>query len=222
MKVGTDGVLLGAWAPVQPEVHQCVWDIGCGTGLLSLMLAQRLPLAQVVAIDIDADAVRQARENVGASKWSDRICVVPGDALRCGDALPVPDYIVCNPPFFTDSLTPDNVSRCVARHDNTLPLTALLGLAARRLPAHGAMAMVLPYDRVDELQAEAVFVRLHVAQIVAVHTVSRKVPKRALLLVKPCGGIDAGCVAVEQCIYSAPGVYSDWYKQLTAPFYLHF
>ena len=98
MKVGTDGTLLGAWS--QASAGLCrVLDVGTGTGLIALMMAQRYPEAQVIAIDIDEKAVFQAQENVSASPFADRIKVLEADVQTFEDSVKF-DSIVCNPPFF--------------------------------------------------------------------------------------------------------------------------
>ena len=107
MKVGTDGTLLGAWALASAGPCR-VLDVGTGTGLIALMMAQRYPEAQVIAIDIDEKAVFQAQENVLASPFADRIQVLEADVQTFEDSEKF-DSIVCNPPFFEDSLVcPDS------------------------------------------------------------------------------------------------------------------
>ena len=120
MKVGTDGVLLGAWAPTNPLTPNPltrILDIGTGSGLIALMLAQRCPDAQIAAIDIDPDAVAQARENFAASPWSDRLHVAQSSLQewqmgngKCGNDKWY-DLIVSNPPYFTASLKNPDAAR---------------------------------------------------------------------------------------------------------------
>ena len=114
MKVGTDGTLLGAWA--KASAGPCrVLDVGTGTGLIALMMAQRYPEALAVAIDIDEKAVFQAQENVTASPFADRIQVLEADVQTFADSEKF-DSIVCNPPFFEDSLVCPDPQRTEARH----------------------------------------------------------------------------------------------------------
>ena len=123
MKVGTDGVLLGAWADVVSARN--ILDIGTGTGLISLMMAQRCN-ARIRAVDIDADAVEQARGNVAASPWQDRIEVELQDICHFTSET-LFDVIVSNPPYFTDSLKCPGKQRNIARHTDFLePLFQLL------------------------------------------------------------------------------------------------
>ena len=140
MKVGTDGVLLGAWASGGTRIL----DIGCGTGLIALMMAQRFPAAQVVGIDIDEEACGQARENVTASPFGDRI-----DVAHCrlqdysGEEF---DAIVSNPPFFLNSLKNPDSKRAMARHADTLPFRDLWQGVKRLLSENGIFSVVLPSD----------------------------------------------------------------------------
>ena len=131
MKVGTDGVLLGAWCPLmqlrssEVEEGRKVLDIGTGSGLIALMLAQRLPKAQITAIDIDTDAVEQATYNFSISPWSERLdCQQTALQDLAGEGIY--DLIVSNPPYFQDSLkNPDN-QRAIARQTDTLSYHELL------------------------------------------------------------------------------------------------
>ena len=118
MKVGTDGVLLGAWASVQ-NAHK-ILDVGTGTGLVALMLAQRsLPDADIIALEIDGAAAGQARENVTRSPWKERVEVVQTD-FRDYQSSDKFDVIVSNPPYFVDSLECPDQQRNAARHNGSL------------------------------------------------------------------------------------------------------
>lgn len=144
MKVGTDGVLLGAWADVS---HSCrVLDIGTGTGLIALMLAQRNQHATIVAVDVDADAISQATENVRHSPWSERITPVLEDVCVYTSETQF-DTIVSNPPYFIDSLKcPDN-QRNLARHTDSLDLASLLEKVYELLTPEGRFSIILPADQ---------------------------------------------------------------------------
>lgn len=143
MKVGTDGVLLGAWAPVDNEVKQ-ILDIGSGSGLIALMLAQRCHTASVTAIDIDEGAFLQSTYNFGQSPWSNRLT-----ALHCSlqDFKPQSahfDLIVSNPPFFSKSLKNPDKSRTTARHNDSLALEVLIENAEKLLKVTGSIVLILP------------------------------------------------------------------------------
>ncbi len=144
MKVGTDGVLLGAWANVAGAAS--VLDVGTGTGLIALMLAQRSEDARIEAIDIDVHAVEQATENALQSPWPDRIAVSIADynTFRVGEEVHY-DLIVSNPPYFKQSLKPSVKSRALARHDHMLSHEALIDSTVRLLNDTGRMCVILPY-----------------------------------------------------------------------------
>jgi len=183
MKVGTDGTLLGAWCPLPEAEEAKVLDIGTGSGLIALMLAQRLPWAAITAIDIDQDAARQAAINFEASPWSDRLearCV----ALQELERTERYDLIVSNPPYFVDSLKNPDRGRQTARHTDTLPFSTLIAEAASRLDDNGTLALILPAE------AEETIVRLAAASGLApyrttrVHTRSTKPAKRVMLAMR--------------------------------------
>lgn len=154
MKVGTDGVLLGAWANAGNGAM--ILDVGTGTGLIALMMAQRYPAATIRAIDIDRDAVDQAQENVGDSPFADRMTVVQDDfrhyASVCAEKF---DLIVSNPPWFNHAHLPPDAQRKTARHSVSLTLTELLFAAANCLSPEGVLALILPYDQQKELEMQA-------------------------------------------------------------------
>lgn len=137
MKVGTDGVLLGAWADVSQAHH--VLDIGCGSGLISLMAAQRQPEAHVTAIELDASAVLDARENVARSPFADRIEVVEADVVKwAADSAQRGrfDCIISNPPYYEEDLLPPSQLRAQARHTAGGGLTFAALLRSVRLLLH--------------------------------------------------------------------------------------
>ena len=143
MKVGTDGVLLGAWADVSGVTRAL--DVGTGTGLIALMLAQRSESLQLAAIDIDEGAVLQATENVAASPWGERIGVEQADFVSFVPAKPY-ELIVSNPPYFQDSLKSPNDSRTAARHTDSLGFDQLVAKASELLAADGRFCVVIPTD----------------------------------------------------------------------------
>lgn len=144
MKVGTDGVLLGAWTNVYGANH--ILDVGTGTGLIALMLAQRTENALITAIDIDTNAAIQASENVVASPWAERITVSSADFNDfCKDKQCMFDLIVSNPPYFKQSLQSPGKSRTLARHDQSLSHESLINHALRLLNEEGRLSVILPY-----------------------------------------------------------------------------
>ena len=182
MKVGTDGTLLGAWAsmpePAESNVPR-ILDIGTGTGLIALMMAQRYPKAEATGIDIDNDAVRQACENASASPFADRVTIVRGD-IRATAFQHTFDAIVCNPPFFADSLESPDARRTLARHAATLSLRQLMECSWRLLSDGGELSVVMPFDSKGHLESEAALAGFFKVRQCAVKTTAQKPPRRLL------------------------------------------
>jgi len=179
MKVGTDGVLLGAWCSVG-HGHR-VLDVGTGCGVIALMLAQRDPLAVVDAIDIDADAIGEATHNFAQSPWPDRLtaCVVDFNQLQ-GTARATFDLIVSNPPFFSDGVLPPDPARRQARHGVTLTLRQLVSQSAHLLSDDGLLAMITPVEAADTVTAAAAEAGMCVMRCVPVVAVEGASPRRLL------------------------------------------
>ena len=204
MKVGTDGVLLGAWAKGGPRIL----DIGTGTGIIALMMAQRYPEAQVTAIDIDEGAVRQAEQNVSRSPFLGRISVLQ-QAVQ--EHLGEYESIVSNPPFFIDSLQAPDEQRNMARHTATLSYAELMKAAYRLLADNGEFSVVIPFDYRRRMEDEAVFVGFFPSRVCGVKTTERKPAKRYLLAFRkhPC-----------PCQKEQLTIGSEDYQALTSAFYL--
>lgn len=214
MKVGTDGLLLGAWA--QGGKH--VLDIGTGTGLIALMMAQRFPDAHVDAIDIDADAASQAEDNARRSPFADRV------AVRCVSlqeyvAEMEYDSIVCNPPFFTQSLQSPDSKRTLARHSIALPFDDLFRHARRLMSEDGVLSIVVPSDALSQIETAAVMNNLFLVRRCLVRTTRKKPARRLLLLFsqKPSPFHDE-----EGVIQEAVNEPSEWYRNLTCDFLLKY
>jgi len=142
MKVSTDACIQGAWTPV-PSFAKTALDIGTGTGLLSLMLAQRNSLINIDALEIDSSAAQQARENIAASPWADRIAVVEADVRQYSFTKEY-DLIICNPPFFINSLLGDKHQRNQARHNLSLSFQDLFRVIKSNLYEEGYASVLLP------------------------------------------------------------------------------
>ena len=212
MKVGTDGTLLGAWA----SGGRRILDIGTGTGLIALMMAQRFAEAELTGIDIDSQACQQARENVEASPFSDRIDIREGDVRLFSADRPY-DAIVSNPPFFVRSLECPDEQRTQARHATSLSYSALMQSAWRLLADDGCFSLVVPADCKSLLEGEAVLTGFFKQRECAVKTTPRKLPRRYLL---SFGKHSKELERSEGIIETSPNVRSEWYQQLTKDFYL--
>ncbi|WP_043757508.1 tRNA1(Val) (adenine(37)-N6)-methyltransferase [Aeromonas taiwanensis] len=214
MKVGTDGILLGAWAPVAGARR--VLDIGAGSGLITLMLAQRTAdHCMIDGVELDKDAAEQARENVAASPWHGRVNIIES-AIQDYSATPY-DLIVSNPPYFVAGQTFSDPARALARHTGALGPRELLAASQRLLSQDGLLALVLPTAMADEILCISSSYDLHAVCYTAVITRAGKEANRVLLLLGR--GLNK-CERGEIVIHSADGTYSDRYIQLTSPFYL--
>ena len=148
MKVGTDGVLLGAWVPLINNPFN-ILDIGAGTGLISLMLAQRSNAEQIDAIEIDEDAYEECVENFEASPWGDRVFCYHADLEEYTDELfeeqEEYDLIVSNPPFYSENYSSGDQKRDQARFQEALPFDMLIESAQALLSENGIFAVIIPY-----------------------------------------------------------------------------
>jgi len=145
MKVGTDGVLLGAWAAINTQVNS-ILDIGTGTGLIALQLAQRSDANLIDAIEIDNNAYEQAVENFENSNWGDRLfCYHASLEEFIAEIDETYDLIVSNPPFYTDEYYSDNKARSKARFTSSLPFEALLFSVSKLLSKNGIFSVIIPY-----------------------------------------------------------------------------
>ncbi len=234
MKVNTDGVLLGAVVPVCNGDCR-VLDIGTGTGVIALMLAQRLtadteqasrmrPL-RILGIDIDPDAAAEAAENFASSEWaesltSEGISLESLEVRLAGVASEVFDIIVSNPPYYDSSLTNPDGKKAVARHTDlpqgSLSYREVMEFAARHLSATGRLSVVLPSDQEFAALRYARMCGLHLSHLLRVRTVERKQPKRfiATFVTVPCECRTQMLTIMEK------GKYTDEYISLVKDFYL--
>lgn len=213
MKVGTDGVLLGAWA----RGGRRVLDIGTGTGLIALMMAQRFPQAEIDAIEIDHDAAVQAAENVAYSPFVDRIRV---SETSLQNFKPTTHYniIVTNPPFFAHSLRSPSESRSLARQTDSLPFSTIFSFATEYLAPDGELSAVIPSDYLDEVSQEAFLRGMFLSRQYNVRTVERKPVKRCLVAFSPSrpAAFDRRNVV----LLEERNKRSCWYTELTKDFYI--
>lgn len=167
MKVCTDACLFGALVAGNGLPATNCLDIGTGTGLLPLMLAQKNKQVFIDAVEIDADAAEQAGENFAASPWKDRIHIFNTDILSFSRDKQY-DLIISNPPFFEGDLRSSDEGKNDAKHDTSLNLVQLLQVTKQRLTVNGTIAVLLPYRRVDFFIEEAGKQELHLTQKVLV------------------------------------------------------
>ena len=145
MKIGTDGVLLGAWTPIENNPIS-ILDVGSGTGILSLMLAQRCAAEQIDAIEIDEEAYEQCVENFENSPWSDRLfCFHAGFDEFIEDPEDEYDLIISNPPFFTEDYYSNDKKRDLARFTNSLSFEELIEGTSLLLSENGVFSVIIPF-----------------------------------------------------------------------------
>ena len=226
MKVGTDGVLLGAWAGVPETVTGSemdggrsvrVLDVGTGSGLIALMMAQRFQQAQVTGIDIVEDACREAKANVDSSPWGDRIDIVCADFTEyAASAVVGPfDSVVSNPPFFKTELKASDRGRMLARHGTGLDYAAIMNACARGLLSpDGILSMVSPVEREADITFDMELSGLRLSRLTRVWTKSNA-PAPSRLLWEMRRAKTASPPIVNDLL-----IGSDEYKSLTGDFYL--
>ena len=218
MKVCTDSCVLGAAAEVAGAKR--ILDIGAGTGLLSLMVAQRASEAQIEAVELDAAAAAQARENFSASPWPERLTLFPVSLQAFGETAPAPyDVIICNPPFFQRSLKSADAAKNQAKHTGTLSYSEIISFAQRFLTPAGKLHLLLPPHEAKVFETEALAVGFFTHTILwleatpqgkllrAIHSYSRqkKIPVENRLAVR-----------------EKDGTYTQAFQELLQEYYLIF
>jgi tRNA1Val (adenine37-N6)-methyltransferase len=219
MKVGTDGILLGAWATArQPD--RCL-DIGTGTGLIALMLAQRFPAATIDAIECEPQAAQQAAENFRKSPWSHRLRLVEG-RIQSFETSNAYNLIVSNPPWFRRSLIAGTAGRTLARHDESLPTSELFQAVHRLLTLAGTLCIIAPADDDEHLMDAARKAGLFPVRACNVIPRPSRPAGRVLLafeLQAVASGVVRETLIVETDVRHQ---YTEEFRQLTRDFYLRF
>jgi tRNA1Val (adenine37-N6)-methyltransferase len=218
MKIGTDGVLLGAWSPIDNN-PKSVLDIGTGTGIIALMLAQRSDADQIDALEIDENAYEQAVDNFENSPWGDKLfCFHAGLDEFVEEPEDEYDLIVSNPPFYSEDYRSENEQRDLARFQEAMPFEDLIDAAALLLSENGIFSVIIPFkeeERFIDLCAEVELFPIKVTRVKGSH----KTPiVRSLLAFKRYEL--AVLVADELVIEINRHEYTDDYIELTKAFYL--
>jgi Predicted O-methyltransferase len=184
MKVGTDGVLLGAWCAVNNYLDS-VLDIGAGTGVIALMIAQRSDALTIDAVEVDADAYEQTVENFEQSDWGDRLYCYNATfeefANEIAEEEETYDLIVSNPPFYTDAFETENLARNKARFTSALSFEDLLQGVSKILSKNGVFAVIIPFKEQDNFINLAKQKNLFLKRLCTVKGTKTSAIKRSLL-----------------------------------------
>ncbi|MBA6313496.1 tRNA1(Val) (adenine(37)-N6)-methyltransferase [Cellulophaga baltica] len=224
MKIGTDGVLLGAWASVNNSMHT-ILDIGTGTGVIALMLAQRSIADTIEAIELDGDAFEQCTDNFEASDWGDRLfCFHAGfDEFvdeyteEEPEEAELYDLIVSNPPFYSEEVSSGNDARDQARQNSSLPFDELVAGVSKLLSPTGVFATIIPYKEEENFIALALENNLFPNRITQVRGTENTEIKRSLL---EFSSTESEYTPKELIIELERNVYTQEYIELTKDFYL--
>jgi tRNA1Val (adenine37-N6)-methyltransferase len=218
MKIGTDGVLLGAWAPLENNPFN-ILDIGAGTGVIALMLAQRSHADQIDALEIDEEAYEQSVDNFENSPWSDRLfCFHAGLDEFMEEPEDEYDLIVSNPPFYTDDFKSATEQRDLARFADAMPFEDLIEAADLLLSENGIFAAIIPFKEEENFLALAAAFELYPVKITRVKGTPTTEIKRSLLAFSRIEKIDIP--TDELIIETARHIYTPEYIELTKDFYL--
>jgi tRNA1Val (adenine37-N6)-methyltransferase len=227
MKIGTDGVLLGAWTPIDNNPFS-VLDIGTGTGIIALMLAQRSAAEQIDALEIDEEAYEQATDNFENSPWNDRLfCFHAGldefveeheDDPSDSELAQQYDLIVSNPPFYSEDYKSDNEQRDLARFQDAMPFEDLVEAAALLLSENGIFSVIIPFKEESTFLALANEYELYPIKITRVKGTPTSETKRSLLAFSR--NETTNFSIDELIIETARHIYTAEYIALTKDFYL--
>lgn len=218
MKIGTDGVLLGAWTPIENNPLS-ILDVGTGTGVIALMLAQRSHAEQIDALEIDEEAYEQSVDNFENSPWSDRLfCFHAGLDEFVEEPEDEYDLIVSNPPFYTDEYKSENEQRDLARFADAMPFEDLIEAADLLLSENGIFAVIIPFKEEETFLALAAAFELYPLKITRVKGTPTTEIKRSLLAFSRNESVNFP--VDELIIETARHIYTSEYIALTKDFYL--
>lgn len=218
MKIGTDGILIGAWVNVSKKFRAL--DIGSGTGIITIMLCQRNLNLELDSIELSANAIMDAKINIENCNWSDRIKLFHQDLKKFHPDSNY-DLIVSNPPYFKKSLQPSNSERSKARHQNDLKLEDILKFSKQHLTKDGSLNIILPFEQKSEAIEIAKKHGLNAIRECAVYPKPNKAPHRILI---EFSRIENKQMIKESLVIEKAGRhnYSEDYKKLTREFYTIF
>lgn len=218
MKVGTDGVLIGSWTDVSNDIAN-ILDIGTGTGLIALMLAQRTSCNHILGIELDKKACQEAEENVSLSPWNGRIEIMNVDFIEFLEKNKTKfDLIVSNPPFFSTAILAPDLRRATARHNSNLTLNELIKGASSLLSDKGRFSFIYPYADKDLILNTAGENGLYATKITSVYPTVNSIPKRVLIELSKMRKetlVDSLIIEIDRHKYTSQ------YKELTKIFYLN-
>ena len=228
MKVGTDGVLLGAWASpardggleVASETALKALDVGTGSGLIALMLAQRFPHYYIEGIDIDEASVLQATANAETSIFCDRIAISKRDYRDIEQFCNKYGLIVSNPPFYKEDTLSGNVAKDTARHTSFLSFETLVSNTAKLLLPNGTFCVMIPYQSAADFISICVQEKLYLTRRMDIKPTAQKPPNRTLLAFSPCKGMAVNVESQLLTLYDADNHRTEEYSSLTEDFYL--
>jgi len=219
MKVGTDGVLLGAWVNIDPRVES-ILDVGTGSGLIALQMAQRSDAELIDALEIETNAFEQAVENFENSDWSDRLFCYHASLQEFGEEIDEKyDLIISNPPYFNDSFKVLTEDRAIARHTGSLNFHELLSACAKLLAEKGSCAFIIPFKEEENFVQIAKNNGLYPSRITRVRGNSKSALKRSLLQLCSKGKspvINELTIELERHVYTATyvDIVKDFYLKL--------
>ena len=217
MKVGTDGVLLGAWTSLHNK-PESILDIGAGTGLIALQMAQQSAAETIDAIELDEEAYEQCVENFEASNWADRLFCYHASLQEFTEEIDDNyDLIVTNPPFYTEEVTSGNTSRDAARQSLSLPFPELLQSVKKLLSAKGSFAVIIPFKEEEDFITLTSENGLHLNRLTQVKGTPSSEVKRSLL---QFSFTKTTVLKTELVVELKRHAYTQEYQKLTAPFYL--
>jgi tRNA1Val (adenine37-N6)-methyltransferase len=218
MKIGTDGVLLGAWTPIENNPSS-ILDIGTGTGIIALMLAQRSHAEQIDALEIDEEAYEQSVDNFENSPWSDRLfCFHAGLDEFVEEPEDEYDLIVSNPPFYIEDYKTESKQRDMARFQDAMPFEDLIEAAALLLSENGIFSVIIPFKEEEAFLDLAKEYELYPLKITRVKGTPTTEIKRSLLAFTRNESLDL--VIDKLTIETARHIYTSEYIELTKEFYL--